>query len=68
MRQSRMMYLFFFKACVRRNRAFRIRPLLFEQAAPIQNLGRNQGGRFRSFRFLGSLSPTHVQNSRAARF
>src|SRR6266480_6839797 len=57
MRRSRMMHPFFFEACLRRNRALRVRPLLLEETASIQNLGRNWRGRFRQLRFLGSFFP-----------
>jgi hypothetical protein len=40
--RSRMMHPFFFEASLRRNRALRVRPLLFEQTASIQNLARNR--------------------------
>jgi len=42
MRRSWMTDAFFFEAYLRRNGALRVRPLLFEQTASIQNLGRNR--------------------------
>src|SRR5207249_8857516 len=64
MRRSRMTHSFFFKACFRRNGALCRRPLLFEQTASIQNLGRNRGGRFRQSRLLGSFFPYRAEVAR----
>src|SRR2546430_4998642 len=64
MRRSRMTHSFFFKACFRRNGALCRRPLLFEQTASIQNLGRNRGGRFRQLRLLGSFFPYRAEVAR----
>jgi len=64
MRRSRMTHSFFFKACFRCNGALCRRPLLFEQTASIQNLGRNRGGRFRQLRLLGSFFPYRAEVAR----
>src|SRR5256885_109534 len=64
MRRSRMTHPFFFKACFRCNGALCRRPLLFEQTASIQNLGRNRGGRFRQLRLLGSFFPYRAEVAR----
>ena len=64
MRRSRMMHAFFFEACLPRVRASRSRPLLFEQTASIQNLGRNRRGRFRQLRLFGSFFPHRTEVAR----
>ncbi len=64
MRRSRMTNAFFFKACLRCNGALRVRPLLFEPTASIQNLERNRRGRFSQSRLFGSFFPHGAEVAR----
>src|SRR4029450_8304887 len=63
-RRARMMHLFFFAACLRRIKALHGRPLLFEQAASVENLGRNRGARVHQLRLLWTFFPHRAEITR----
>src|SRR4029453_13284117 len=59
--RARMMHLFFFAACLRRIKALHGRPLLFEQAASVENLGRNRGARVHQLPLLRPFFPPRAE-------